>query len=838
MATSKIDNKSDFPVKDRTTFWTDISYIPTQYKNEAWAAEMIYFMKKNGKLFLDPKRALAYRATDGLHLDEKTYKQMVDPITPMGGGGTAEFFHADWKANPIYIHLKNIVKANIQRTAKQLEVNLTDKYAKTRKMRNNYRILYQQAFRELIEEYAPLVGLTPPSKSQDPYKWVKNLTSSQEKSKGGKTQQPESTSDVIDKFSELIKNEIGSNEDLALYNELIYKGDYEAGFEKGIEYYLINQNKWMDRWSDEFLDDLMHFNKAAGEFYTDLITGRPVVERFVPERLYVSPFKRRDGEDIMYYFIEYEITFADFVKVIGKGLSAQKLKDVFEFNKTQGSSHGQNWVDDINRPNRLRDDASIRVGRAACLTQDYDVFMDELSPNYPQYVKKELTWLPMKDEKVNMEERHYNVWYSWYYLPPTTNSFSNADYAWQAQFIFDIKKNQDQFRTGEDGRYSKSPLVIYDNSKDASFTDLVQAYMPKIHHAWHKYQNCLVNNIDATILSDELIGGLINAVDEDNKINAGNGKEPTGGNGKDAYMQQWQMIKQNGVGFLKMTDKQGVQLLDPSKLQVTFKNNQLENAERYMKEILNMYSMLTTTLAMGSAAEGGDVKPRTTISALNESLKSSNDAQWFIQKSYETFLKMYAERMVRYILMIGQEAKKYGYTKRFDEFKDVVGKANGLMIEGMEDVPPESVGLTVNFVDNSAKKDFVMQLAMESVKQGTLDEVFIYLIMGTDNWKESFALMRVGMSKRKKELSAQQELQHQQKMEEQQMQLQIAQALNKSKSDGKNDNIMTQGKVDAMLDERMAKLKHDSMADLKNITKDNKQEIDNNKSNLKAQEAN
>lgn len=836
MANSNKPNTKDFPIKDRTTFWSDISYIPSEYKSELWCSQQIYFFKKNAKLFLDPKRAKAYRATDGLHLDESVYKQMFDPITPMGGGGKAEYVSADWKANPIYIHLKNIVKSNILRTNKQLEINLTDKYAKTRKMRDNYRILYQKAFRELIKEYAPIVGLTPPLDSQDPYKWVKNLTTKDSKDTNGK-EQPQTTSDVIEKFSDLIKNEIGSNEDLALYNELIYKGDYESAFEKGIEHYMMNQNKWKDRWSDDFLDDLMHFNKACGEFYTDLITGRPVIERFVPEVLYVSPFKRRDGEDLMYYFIEYEITFADFVKLIGKNLTAQKLKDVFEFNKTQGSAHGCVWADDIDRPNRVRDGAMIRVGRASCLTQDYDVFMDTLSPNYPQYNKQDISWEPLND-KGKVEERHYNVWYSWYYLPPTTNSLSNADYEWQSQFIFEIKKNQDQFRTGEDGRYCKSPLVIFDNSKDASFTDLVQAYMPKIHHAWHEYQNCLVNNVDATILSDELIGGLLTAVDEDNKINTGNPNAPTGGNGRDAYMQQWQMIKQNGVGFLKMTDKQGVQILDPNKLQVTFDNHGLAKAESYMKEMLNLYSMLTTTLAMGSAAEGGDVKPRTTVSALNESLKSSSDAQWNIEKSYETFVKTYAERFVFFILTIAQENKKYGFTKRFNEFKDVVGEANGLMIEGMEDIPPESVGLTVNYVDNTSKKDFVMQLATEKVKTGQLDDDFIYLIMGTDNWKESYALMRLGIKKRKKEAAAQAEVMHQQEMEKQQMQLKIAQALNKSKADGKDQNIMTQGKVDDMINTKLAGLKHDSMADLKNQTKENKKEIDGNKANLDIQAPN
>lgn len=835
LAKSNKPTKKDLVIKDRTTFWTDISYIPADMKGDLWAAEIIYFAKKNAKLFLDPKRARAYRATDNLELDEAIYKRMVDPITPLGDGGDAKFFNADWKANPIYIHLKNIIKATIQRTSKQIEINLTDKYAPTRKMRDNYRILYQGAFRELINEYAPLVGLKPISGSQDPFKWAKNFIDEQTKGQDkNNPQAPHSQSDIIDKFSDLIKNQITDSQDLALYNELIYKGDYESAFEKGIEHYMINQNKWLERWSDFFLDDIMHFNKAAGELYTDLVSGRPVIEGFDIAKLYVSPFKRKDGEDIMYYFIEYEITFSDFVKTIGAGLSSQKLKDVFEYNKTQGSMHGANWVDNLDRPSRIRDDASIRVGRISCLSQDYDVFMDSLTPNYPQYQKvNNLSWYPEKDSKIKRDEKHYNVWRTWYYLPPTTNSLSNADYAWQAQFIFDIKKNQDQFRTGEDGRYAKSPLVIYDNSKQASFTDIVQFWMPKIHHATHKYQNCLINDIDATVLSDELIGGLLAAVDEDNKINGGNPDEATGGNGRSAYMEQWKMIKQNGVGFLKMTDKQGLQVLDPAKLQMTFKNNKLASAEMYMREILNMYSQMTTALAISDAAEGADVKPRTAVAALNESLKSSGNAQWFIQLGYETFLKMYAERFVRYILMIAKEAKEDNYTKRFDEFKTVVGEANGLMIEGMENIEPETVGLTVNYVDNSSKKDFVMQLALERVKNGALDDDFVYLIMGADNWKTGFCLLRVGIQKRKREAAAENALKQQYIMQQKAADLKTAQALSQAKSQGKDENIMTQGKVDAAIAEQVNKLKAETMQQQKEQLKNNRIQQDNNKSELK-----
>lgn len=799
---------------------------------------MIYFAKKNSRLFLDPKRAKKYRATDNLQLDEAEYKRMFDPITPMGGGGEAKYVVTDWQANPIYLHLKDIVKAEIQRTSKQLEVNLTDKFAKTRKMRDSYRQLYKGLFRSLINEYAPLVGLQGISDSQDPYKWAQNLMSGNKDGQGDK-QAPQGNSDIIDGFVDLIKNHITDDQDLAAYNELIYKGDYEIAFEKGIQYYLLNLNKWDERWSDEFIDDIMHFNKAAGEIYTDLMTGRPVVERFIPEILYTSPFKRRDGEDLMYYFIEYEITFADFARSIGRNLDPSQLKDVFEYNKSQGSSHGLSWIEWTEKPNKVRDDAMIRVGKMAALTQDYEVYMDAVDTNYPRYQQVDLSWKEKPNTpnkyKARKDEKHFNVWYSWYYIPPTTEHMSNADYAWQAQFIFDIKKNQDQERYGEDGRYSKSPLVIYDNSRQASFSDRVQYWMPKIHYASMQYQNCLINDIDATIASDDLLTGLLAAVDEDNKISAGDPSRPTGGNGKNAYMQQWDMIKQRSAGFLNMVDRQGNPVIDPSKLLLKFKNDQIERAGKYMAEIAIMYNNLVQAIAMNDARQGQDTKPRTPVAALNESIKSSDNATFFVTKGYETFLKTYAERIVRFIIRIGKDAKTYGFTKLLDEFKSVVGEAFGLTVDGMEDIPPESVGLTVNYTDNSAKKDFVMNMATEFIKQGQLDNDFLYLILGADNWKLSFLLMRIGIKKRKQEKAHEQEVQQQYIMQQKDADLKIAMALQGAKGDSKDKNIMTQGKVDEMVNNSLNAAKAETQQKQKQQLLNNKLEQQEHAADLQQQ---
>jgi hypothetical protein len=291
------------------------------------------------------------------------------------------------------------------------------------------------------------------------------------------------------------------------------------------------------------------------------------------------------------------------------------------------------------------------------------------------------------------------------------------------------------------------------------------------------------------------------------------------------------MIKQSGKGFLKMVDKQGKQIIDPQKLILVYKNGWLDRADKFLGQIVNLYSQLN--IALGN--DPNAAKPRVTTTGIQEAVKGSDNSKWFLQKAYEFIVKATAERFVRYILMCGEESKELGITDRYDEFRNILGVTDGLLIEGMEDVPPESVGLSINYVDNSGKKEFVMKLAENLVAQGKLDEDILYLLLGADNWKESFCLMRMSLTKKKKEAAAQAELQHQQIMEQKDADLKIAQALQKAKADGKDQNQNNQGSIDARLLDLENKLKAQTMATQKEQLKNNKISADNNKAQLQRQ---
>lgn len=814
--------KGKLPVTDRTTFYTDLNYIPSELKNEVWMAQAIWFAKKNAVRFVEVEDARKKRQQDMLQLDEAVYRQMVDPPTPMGEGGAAKYFAADFKANPIYIHLKNIIKAGIQKIPKNLMVSLKDEYAMLERQRDNYKTLMQREFRHFLNKYNEELGLPKIKDTQDPYKWAQNFINEG----SGQTPVVDTPVNIVD----FIRNQIQDEQDMALYNEYVYRGDIEMAFELGIAHYLIDQNKY-DIVSESFLDDIMHFNKATGMWYTDQITGRPQIEYIDSSQLWVSPFKSKYGDDLMYYFIEYDITFADFVRQFGRGLSYQQLVNVFELNKRFNPSLPVTI--DLTRPSREIDQTKIRIGKIAVLTQDYDTFSEAYVRGNYSFKIRPYNWEPSDWSKKNAgaqkNEKHYNVWYTAYYIPPDLFEKAQADYAWQSQFVFQIEKIQDMQRYGADRRYVRPPLVIWNNPFQASFSDVTDAFMPKIHHAWHKFQNSFIQATNGVAMSDELLGSMLNAVDESNK----DGK----GNGKDAGFEMWKMLKQSGKGFLKFTDKNGNQIVDPSKLFVTVNDGLLEAAEKYLNLILILYDQMTRALAINEVVEGQEVKPRTPLGAVDQSLQQSNKAVFFVQHAFEKFTLQYAERIIQYISDISKEPDKYQYTKRWEDFKKVVGLANGLMIEGIKDIPLENIGLTVkNDEGVEKKKEYWVAIATKLAETGQLGYDILNIVIKDDNWKMAAILTIFGFKKRQREIDEQKAIEFERAMALEDKKLQTAQALMGVKTQGDIAKIQSKGEVDALLEQLRTQVKTESMMQQKDQLLQNKLIENEQKSELKKDE--
>lgn len=810
-------------IRDLTMWQSDLSFFDPEYKNNLWASQALFFGKLSYTQFLDNEKCHEYRMLEKLELDENIYKQIIDPRTPQGKGGTAEYFASDWKAHPFNIHLRNNLRARLNKIGIQndIQVNEIDKYAKSQRQKEQDKLIWQREFRNLINEVNQQIGLPPIKSSQSPYNYVKSL----KKGEGG-----ENPVDSVENLLDYIKNQVRDEQDLALYMTYVYKGDLERAFEMGIKHYLINLNKWSII-SEHFIADQVNFNKASGRWYIDETTGRGIVDYIDPKELWTNRFDSYNGEDITGWFYEKDITFANFVRQFATTMTNEELKEVFELNKNQGGKHGMDWA---KADNFRGSNAKIRIGYMAVLTQDAENFaVKDTAGGIKMMTPKKLSWLPDKDEKDTNEQqaqqKMYNVWYSFYYVPPPTsklNSNAAIDWAWQSKYIFNLKKEVDMYRYGVDMRYAKSSLVIWKDDR-VSFTDIEQAFMPKIHTAWHKFQNCLTNDVDAVAMAEEFLGSVLNGLDEANKDGKGNGVEAT--------LQVMRQIKQGSMTFLKMTDKQGNPLpFDPSKFVIPIKNGQLERAEKFLKVIIDIYSQMVICLGQNDLNQS---KPRTNADSINAAIASAQDSTWFIERGVREFTIMYGERTVQHIMNMIKERKSFNYKERFDEFASVIGNANIWMLEGIENIPLEQIGLTVSLEDVSAKKQYYMDITTSMLRDGKIDIADVEMIRASieQDYKYGSSLLTLAAKKQQREQAHKEELQHQWAMQLEQEKTKQAVALAGAKAEGKNSNIVTQGKIDEMVNDALNKAKSETMTTQKEQLKNNKLVQDNNKANLERQ---
>jgi hypothetical protein len=250
--------------------------------------------------------------------------------------------------------------------------------------------------------------------------------------------------------------------------------------------------------------------------------------------------------------------------------------------------------------------------------------------------------------------------------------------------------------------------------------------------------------------------------------------------------------------------------------------------------MLEQYNLMTLSLAQNDITEGADPKPRTPVAGLQASLEATKDGMWFIEKPVREFLIMFGERCVQHLINLVKEKKKYNYINRWEEFESVVGIANAMLLNAVEDLQPEEIGLTVTLEDVSTKKQYYTELTTQMLKDGEISFEDVEMIIDTiqENYKYGAALLSLAAKKRAREKADMEEVQHERAKELQQMQLQTAILLNNSKGEAKDKNIATQGKVDQALQDEMAKLKAQTQALLGEQRGKNKIEQDNNKARL------
>lgn len=811
---------------DRTSFYSDLAYMPMGFKERReWMAQSIFYSKKNASLLVNPQVAQGFRENNRLIINSADYRRLIDPPTPKDSGGTAEFMSADFKAYPIDVHLDNITTAILEKIPHNISVKINDPVAKLQEQKDKEKIIYKNQVRKVINAINKELGLPAVSESEDPYKWIEAFSKD-----GGKgTVNVDTIGTKIDQ----IRNRIETDDQLRMFMQYVYKNGLEIAFESAIQYYFINLNKWHLK-QDGFIDDMKNFNLFTGMWYIDELTGRPVVKYLDPSSVYTSPFVEKNGDDILYWGTEMYITYAEFEKMVGAVLSDEQKKKILQVNKMWGNAnaYGNNVSVNVVWNNCLTTNAQMKIGYYSVLTQEAEQFSEYYVDGGGSIAVLNPTGQDDSDADVvnkPVKNKVYNVWYRCYYIPlPDTQTnqqilIGNEGWQWLTEYVFDIRKEIDMYRYGVDERYAKSALVIYRDQRRPSYTQVKQRFMPKIHTLWHKIQNCIVQDVNAMAWDYDLLGGMLNAIDDANEQN------PQGGQ---ALIQEMKSLKQSGLSWVKFRDKNGSLLVtDPSKLFIAVQSGHMDTAEKYMLMLLTLYNEMTKALGISGASEGQQPDPRTPAVGIELSAAAIDNARWYLEKPMIECAIMFGERVVQYVNCISREKDEYGYQERWAEFVDIVGFANGATIESIEDIKFQNVGLSVVNENNTLQKQAVLQMATQKAAAKELTTNDLMLILDTDNWKYQMMEMAMAEHARRKELVAEQQRQYEQQKALQDQQLQIALALKGADTQGINSNIQVQGNIDSQLEQLRTQLKLQSALIQKNQLKDNKIEVDNNKAN-------
>lgn len=739
--TQKVDTVST--ENQRMIYYEPLHFIPIEEKNERWAAEVLYFIKQNSKQFVAPSEVAEKRKNDNNIIDDKKYKAIVDPHNKK-----AEYFSADWKGNPIFVHLNSIIDARIEKLPNNIMVKAADEFSKMKQQKDNERILARNQFRTYINEMNAKFGLPQLKETEDPFSYVERLD--EENGKGAKA--------IPVGMIDSLKAAIEDNEDLALYNEYVYKDGVEIAAEIGIKHYLFEVNRFLE-YSEDILWDLRLFFKSLCRFYTSDVTGLPVFEYMQPHEVWLSPYKKRDGSDVVHWFIEYDVTYGNFVRMFGASMEKDELREVFALNQQY---HGINDFDNCGYTRRVN--ATIRIGYCEMESQDMEVYAEYEYGGNMKYKRTGSNFQPSekaknKGLKSERDERHYNVWRSFYYLPLVATSVvsGTTDFEKQSKYIYKLKKMQDQQRYGDDMRYARNSLMMYYSVKP-SFYDVLNEFMPQIHLLWNQTKNDIANAIPhGLVWIEEFLTAALQITDEENE-------KP--GELKEDIVSK---IQQTGSAIVKMLNKDN-EVVAGGKPFIEVKTGHLDTAISRINAIMVLYTLMTRSLSISEAAEGLDPKSRQSFAGTQLALAGSENSTFGIEKAYSKFITQGAEKLLYYF----KDIVDGGDSDRLQDFMDIVGQANGMAMKSIKDIPMHKLGLTVVNEITAEQKAALNQIANQMAAAGVLDPDIAMFIITVENLKYAFAILRLKMKQKKRELDAATQAEREFQLQMKQMDLDFA----------------------------------------------------------------
>lgn len=748
--------------ESRTLYYDELHFVPKSDKNELWAAQVLYFNKMVSEPYVDREKLEFYRDLEKGKIDEKKYKEFIDPITPDGAGGKAEFFKANWQTCPIYMHLENIKKAQLKKMPINVVVKAADEFSKLKQQEDNDKIIGAQYMRNFLNEINPSFGVRQLREDEDPFAFINQMEQqgqqAQAQAQQGGAQQSPATSNPMDTI-EAIKSKIFSNEQLAIYNQYLYKDGVEVAMEIAIKEYIESINKFSQGIKPRIIDDISNVNAHLCRFYTSTTTGRPIIEYKDPGKVKIGPCVKPDLSDNTIWIEEFDVSFGQFVQMAGGELSNEMLKEIFIKNR---NFHGVTGDYD-GLTTFQRNSAKIRLGYHEFETQNMDVYAEYINGAGNKAFKEEkIDYSPTENAKIKKGakrvEKHYNVWYSHYYIPLDTLYEVRGTTAFkeQAKYIFKFGPIQDQVREGDDFRYAKSTYCGY-RLNTFSFAQIEHSFMPEIVKLWQLFQNDISSSMsDGVIWSNSVINSMMKYIDD--------GK--TGASGKELAAKKMRVLKylrQTNSAVADFTNELGEEGVQDAKLFEKVTLNSLGTAMERLNIITLLYEMMTKSLGFNEIAEGQSPQPRQNFGGINLAMMASTNATYTMEESIISTYLTLSEGLMYYVKNVVDE----GDSDRFKELKDMIGNANTMAAQSIKDIPMHRLNMHMeNQMTDEQKKD-IIDTATEMAKAQIISPDQVLFLKMIDNVKYAYAILAIWIRFGQKQMADSQQASRQQQRDDQ-----------------------------------------------------------------------
>jgi len=733
----------------RVIYYDELHFIPTKDKDTYWAAQVLYFNKMVYEPFVEPREAKFYRDLEVGIIDEKLYREFIDPKTPDGKGGKAEYFKANWQTCPIYMHLENIKESQLKKLPFNFVCKASDEFSKLKQQIDNDKIIGAKYLRSFLNEINPQFGIRALRPDEDPFAFINQISQQAQNSSQQQQSQPSPATSNPTSAIEAIKAKIFDNDTLSIYNQYLYKDGVEVAFEIGIDTYINSINKFKQSIYPRIIEDVKNFNAHVYRHYTSTTTGRPVIEYKDPAQLRISRFKKPDMSDYTGVIEEFDISFGEFVQMAGGDLKPEMLKEIFIKNR---QFHGV-MGDYNNLTTFQRNSAKIRIGYHEFETQNMDVYAEYVNKQgNKRFVKQnDQNYQPSEYAKSNYNakrvEKHYNVWYSFYYIPLDTlyTISGTTSFQDQSKYIFQFGPIQDQVREGDDMRYAKGTFVG-GRSKRFSFAKIEHSFMPEIVKLWQLFQNDISSSMsDGVIWAEEVINNMMKYVDSGGSPDTPQGK-------RKKQMEAIKIIRQTNSAIANFSDDGG----EPGeggrqrKLFEKVQLNSLATAAERLQLIMSLYKLLTQSLGFNEIAEGQSPEPRQNLGGINLAMMASSNALYQMEEQLINSRLNLGERIMYYIKEVVDEGEN---SDRFQEFRDMVGQANAMAAQSIKDIPLHRMNLHLEDQMTDTLKAAIIQTANEMAKAQIISPDQVLFLMMVENVKYAYAILAIEIRAGQKALS-------------------------------------------------------------------------------------